>query len=358
MKGFFRTMFLAGLVVLAVLCCGCGRESAGAWEAVDVAMGTMVRLKVYGPEEERAGEIFSQAREILQSLEEDELSWRLETSEVYRINASAGDGKGEALSAEMAQVLQTCLELYEKSEGAFDVTLGALVRLWKIDSWAGGAETGEFQAPSAGSLEEALGRCGSSMVGLLPKDSWQEGTRLLLPEGMQLDLGAVGKGLALSRILELLEEEPEVSGAVVYLGGSVLTYGSRPDGGSWKIGIADPSDPSSSVGILTREGQWCVSTSGDYERYVERDGVRWHHILDPATGLPADSGVRSATILSRDGLLGDGLSTACFILGPEKGLELAGEYGAEVLFILDDGEFVMSEGMEAFFSEAGRQGSP
>ncbi len=237
MKGFFRTMFLAGLVVLAVLCCGCGRESAGAWEAVDVAMGTMVRLKVYGPEEERAGEIFSQAREILQSLEEDELSWRLETSEVYRINASAGDGKGEALSAEMAQVLQTCLELYEKSEGAFDVTLGALVRLWKIDSWAGGAETGEFQAPSAGSLEEALGRCGSSMVGLLPKDSWQEGTRLLLPEGMQLDLGAVGKGLALSRILELLEEEPEVSGAVVYLGGSVLTYGSRPDGGSWKIGI-------------------------------------------------------------------------------------------------------------------------
>lgn len=255
-------------------------------------------------------------------------------------------------------MLQTCLELYEKSEGAFDVTLGALVRLWKIDSWAGGAETGEFQAPSAGSLEEALGRCGSSMVGLLPKDSWQEGTRLLLPEGMQLDLGAVGKGLALSRILELLEEEPEVSGAVVYLGGSVLTYGSRLDGGSWKIGIADPSDPSSSVGILTLEGQWCVSTSGDYERYVERDGVRWHHILDPATGLPADSGVRSATILSRDGLLGDGLSTACFILGPEKGLELAGEYGAEVLFILDDGEFVMSEGMEAFFSEAGRQGSP
>ena len=211
MKGFFRTMFLAGLVVLAVLCCGCGRESAGAWEAVDVAMGTMVRLKVYGPEEERAGEIFSQAREILQSLEEDELSWRLETSEVYRINASAGDGKGEALSAEMAQVLQTCLELYEKSEGAFDVTLGALVRLWKIDSWAGGAETGEFQAPSAGSLEEALGRCGSSMVGLLPKDSWQEGTRLLLPEGMQLDLGAVGKGLALSRILELLEEGEELS---------------------------------------------------------------------------------------------------------------------------------------------------
>ena len=82
MKGFFRTMFLAGLVVLAVLCCGCGRESAGAWEAVDVAMGTMVRLKVYGPEEERAGEIFSQAREILQSLEEDVSpgDWRLRRS--------------------------------------------------------------------------------------------------------------------------------------------------------------------------------------------------------------------------------------------------------------------------------------
>lgn len=347
MKAFFRTGVLRILAVMTVLCCGCGKEAGGPWESVDVAMGTMVQLRIYGPEEKRAQEIFGQAKEILRSLEEEELSWRLETSEVYRLNASAG-GEGEALSAEMARILQTCLELYEESEGAFDVTLGALVRLWNIDSWAGGQETGDFRVPSAESLEKALGDSGSGKLQSLPEGPLREGTRLLLPEGLQLDLGAVGKGLALSRILALLEDSPEVSGAVIYLGGSVLTYGSRPGGGSWKIGIADPSAPGSSVGVLALEGQWCVSTSGDYERYVEQDGVRWHHILDPDTGMPARSGVRSATILSGDGLLSDGLSTACFILGPEKGLELAEKYGAEVLFVLEEGEIVMSEGMGAF----------
>ena len=102
---------------------------------------------------------------------------------------------------------------------------------------------------------------------------------------------------------------------------------------------------------MTLEGQWCVSTSGDYERYVEADGVRYHHILNPKTGMPAAGDVRGVTILMKDGLLSDGLSTACYILGPEKGMELAGQYGAEALFVMADGRIEMSEGMEPYFTE-------
>ena len=95
------------------------------------------------------------------------------------------------------------------------------------------------------------------------------------------------------------------------------------------------------------------STSGDYERYVEADGARCHHIIDPATGMPADSGVHSVTILTRNGLLSDALSTACFVLGAEKGMKLAQEYGAEALFVTFEGEILMTEGMESCFSPAG-----
>lgn len=148
----------------------------------------------------------------------------------------------------------------------------------------------------------------------------------------------------------MLEGQNAVTGAVISLGGSILTYGSKPDGSTWKVGIIDPFDKSSNIGILSLEGQWCVSTSGDYERYVEVDGVRYHHILDPKTGTPAVSDVRGVTVLLKDGLLSDGLSTACFILGPEKGMALAAEYGAEALFILSDGEVVLSEGMEQYYT--------
>ena len=261
---------------------------------------------------------------------------------MYSVNASGGNEEGVRLSEELAEILRQCLKLYGDSEGAFDVTMGPAVRLWNIDQWAAGQQEGEFELPDPQELKQTLEICGSGRLKL----GEGEAPVLYLPEGMQLDLGAVGKGLALTELLGLLERESRITGAVISVGGSVLTYGSKPDGSSWRVGIPDPADTSSNVGILSLEGQWCVSTSGDYERYAEVDGVRYHHILDPATGYPADSGVRSVTVLTREGLIGDGLSTACFILGPRKGMELAGKYGAEVLFVLEDGKIVMSEGME------------
>ena len=170
-----------------------------------------------------------------------------------------------------------------------------------------------------------------------------------------LDLGAVGKGLALDYILEILKENSDVLGGTVSVGGSVLTYGTKPDNTVWRVGVANPENPSENIGVLYLEGQWCVSTSGDYERYMEIGGVRYHHIIDPATGMPADSGLTSVTIVTKDGLLSDALSTACFVLGREKGLELAVQYGAEALFVESDGEISMTPGMEEIFQSSSSQ---
>jgi thiamine biosynthesis lipoprotein len=176
-----------------------------------------------------------------------------------------------------------------------------------------------------------------------------ENEMLSMPEGMKLDFGAVGKGLALDEILAYLTDQEEITGATVSVGGSVLTYGEKPDKSSWKVGIVDPADTSEYIGVLTLDGQWCVSTSGDYERYVEVDGVRYHHIIDPATGYPADSRVSGVTVLTKDGFLSDALSTACFILGQEEGMALAEKYDAEVLFVDKDGNISMTEGMKQYF---------
>lgn len=368
MKGFLQGVVFGAVFIL---CCGCGNSETGAshsenssgeqvgarWQYTDTAMGTVINQTLYSGEERTAQDCGDEIMALLARLEQEEISWRLDTSEVYRINASAGSGEFCPLSEDMAQLLKKCKELSKHADGAFDVTIGLVTRLWNIDKWAAGQQTDDFEIPARDALEQALSACGSDKLELLCQEAdgeysqWtgQEGTVYIsIPEGMQLDLGAVGKGLALSEIQNLLEAQPDITGAVISVGGSILTYGEKPDHSTWKVGIVNPFDTSANVGTLSLEGQWCVSTSGDYERYAELDGVRYHHILDPNTGFPADTGVRGVTILAKDGFFSDALSTACFILGPEKGLELAGQYDAEVLFVMADGQIIMSDGMEGY----------
>ena len=322
---------------------GCGAEQIRQVKSVDTAMGTVVQQTIYIAGKESAPE--QDIIALVRDLEERELSRRLETSEIWAINASVGSAEGVQVSPFMRDNLAKCLEMWRRSEGAFDVTMGRVVALWDIDGWAGEERTGTFAPLEAERLAEALENSGSDKLSM-------EGDCLRLPEGIALDLGAVGKGIALDQIATYLREKEYIAGAIISLGGSIVTYGRKPDGSSWNVGITDPADTSSSVGTLALEGQWFVSTSGDYERYVELDGIRYHHIIDPATGYPADSGVAGVTILAGDGFLSDALSTACFILGEEKGMELAEAYGAEVLFVGKDGSVTMSEGMRQYFQPA------
>ncbi len=341
MKKFFTAVLISGIVLSL---CGCGDGKPKQVKSVDTAMGTVVQQSIYSTEQD-AGERSALTGEItsmLKSLEEQELSWRLESSEVFRMNESAGTEEGFLLSSRMQEILQHSLEVGSASEGAFDITMSPVVRLWDLDSWAAGERSGNYVLPETEALQQALNLCGSKRLRL-------EGNKAFLPTGMAIDLGAVGKGIAADKIHDFLRGNDKVTGAIISIGGTILTYGEKPDKTFWQVGVVNPLEPAEFIGILSLEGQWCVSTSGDYERYVEVDGVRYHHIIDPATGFPADSGVAGVTVLSKDGFLSDALSTACFVLGAEKGMQLAEQYNAEVLFVKRDGTVVMTEGMEKVY---------
>lgn len=339
----FIALAAAGLAVV-VGCCGCGEERTVQLQRTGTAMGTVIQQSIYTSDAESP--IREEIEAALEALETEELSWRLSTSEIYAVNAGAGEESGTVLSAKLAETIERCMEVSEASEGAFDITLGQVVRLWNLDSWAAGEESGVYVVPTDSALQAALESSGNGK--LILKKSEQ---RLILPEGMALDLGAVGKGIALDRLRECLRADDKVTGAIISVGGSILTYGQKPDGEAWRVGIVNPQDTSDYIGVLSLTGEWCVSTSGDYERYVEVDGIRYHHILNPSTGYPADSEIAGVTVLARDGFMSDALSTACFILGSQKGMQLAESYGAEVLFVEHDGSVRMTEGMREIFTK-------
>lgn len=368
MKRFFRRVSkcirwgcLAGI---ALVCVGCGSES-GSYnqkkpiQSIDTAMGTIISQTIYmdadaetnadpdsGKKEAdiNSGEtkITADILQTVTDLEQKLLSWRLDSSELYAINTNAGQESGILLSEELTEILTKCLEVSDASEGAFDITIGEVVRLWNIDSWAGAEDNSDYKIPGKTDIVAALEHTGYEKLAL-------QGNNLYLPAEMQLDLGAVGKGIALDSLQEYLTEQEEVTGAVISVGGSILTYGQKSDGTPWRVGIVNPSDSSKNLGYLELIGRWCISTSGDYERYVEVDGNRYHHIINPSTGYPADSGLSSVTILTKDGLLSDALSTACFILGQEKGEALVETYGVEAVFVDHEGNVFMTEGMEQYF---------
>lgn len=338
MKKFFKGLFLIGMG--ALLCTGCGGAEPA--EAADTAMGTVIRQKIYGGDKE----VLEENQRLLEEMERDLLSWRLETSEIYRINETAGSPEGVVVSERLSPILSECLALSEKSEGAFDITIGGVTRLWNLDVWAASENQDAFEVPEEAAIRAALENCGSGKL------HWEEEKSLLyLPEKMSLDLGAVGKGIALDGLLEKLQANKKVGGAVISVGGSVLVYGEKPDGSSFRIGIVNPFQPSEYLGTLELKGEWCVSTSGDYERYVEKDGKRYHHIINPDTGYPAESGLCSVTVLSGSGFLSDALSTACFVLGSEKRKVLAESYGAEAVFVEKDGRISMTAGMDKYCVE-------
>jgi thiamine biosynthesis lipoprotein len=332
----------------------CAADTVRSVSGTDTAMGTIISWQIYRTQQGKTINFSKKSEEksisggiqdVIDNLEQQELSWRLDTSEAYHINARAGNENGAEMSDDMRELIELCLDVSEKSDGAFDITIRDVADLWDIDAWADGEKSGEYRVPSDEEIKEALYYTGYDGISV-------EGNHIYLPENMKIDLGAVGKGAALDSIREYLENEDNkdtVTAAVISIGGSILTYGTKPDNTKWRVGIVNPIDTSTNLGVLSLEGGYCVSTSGDYERYVETDGIRYHHIIDPATGYPADSGVHSVTIVSENGALSDALSTACFVLGVEKGLELAEYYQTEALFVDSEGNITMTDGMKNIF---------
>lgn len=331
------SLLIIMVFLLSVSMTGCGSK-VQKQTATGTAMGTVINQTIYTNEDELTGQVMN----LLNGLESDTLSWRIADSEIGQINANAGTEKESTLSKELEQDFNLLKQVAIDSNGAFDYTVGPLVQLWNIDEWAVNTEK-EAIIPTDSQIQEVLTQVGYERITI------KDGT-ILLPKGMNVDLGAVGKGIACDRIAEYLKKE-KVTGAVISVGGSIVTLGQKTEGGPWQVGIVNPRDTTHLLGTLSLEGEWYVSTSGDYERYVEVDGIRYHHILDPATGYPANSGVCSVTILGDSGALCDALSTACFVLGVEEGMQLAQKYEAEALFVDTNGKQYMTEGMQSYFTE-------
>ena len=186
------------------------------------------------------------------------------------------------------------------------------------------------------------------------------GTTVTLDEGTQIDLGGIAKGYASDRVAAIFTEH-KVPRGLVRLGGNILAWGDRPDGAGWRIGIQDPADPDNSealAGVLELKDAFAV-TSGSYQRYFEEDGKTYHHIIDPATGYPADSGLTSVTVVADrntgSGTLCDALSTALFVMGEEQALEYwrSGAYDFQMVLVTEDGRVVATDGLKDCFEPLG-----
>lgn len=307
------------LLCLAVLLCGCAAKPAS---REFFAMDTVMQLTAYGPGADDALAACEQEIYRLEGL----LSCQDAEAELARCNAGQS-----RVSSETAALVRTALSLSAATGGAYDPTLLPVSRAW-------GFSTGDYRIPDEAERAALLSMTGADKV-TVTDDA------IALSGGAQLDLGGIAKGYAAGRLRAVLQDAG-VSSAIVSLGGNIAVIGAKPDGSAWQIGLQDPRAADTYFGVVSVTDA-CVVTSGSYQRYFELDGVRYHHILDPMTGAPAESGLLSVSVVAQDDTAADALSTALFVLGLERGAALyrAGGLSFEAVFMTDDGSIYITPGL-------------
>ena len=241
-------------------------------------------------------------------------------SDISRINDAAGI-QAVPVSDEVFFVIQKALEYARATDGAFDPTVGALVRLW-------GFTTDFPHVPEQTEIADALLLTDYRKVMLDEKEK----SVYLAQKGMALDLGGIVKGYAADQIACILREK-HIDRAVIDLGGNVYVFGKKKDGSEWRVGIKNPLEPEASPFRVLSVTECAVVTSGTYERFFEQNGHRYHHIINPRTGWPAESDLLSVTVIDSSSLEADALSTALFVLGQESGTMLAEKLHVRTVFV-------------------------
>ncbi len=319
--------------ILAALCALCVLLSGGCAEKKStvtfLAMDTVMSVTVYGKNGQQAALACRTEVERLEKL----LSVTDPDSEVYAVNHAGG--VPTAVSEDTAELLAKALKLCRRTGGALDITVYPVVRAW-------GFTTGEYRVPDSAELEALLENVGHSCV------SVQNG-EVILPEGVEIDLGSVAKGAAADSLAELLRGMG-VQSAILDLGHNIHLVGSKPDGSDWLIAIQSP-DGGGYVGTLA-VSSCAVVTSGGYERFfTDENGGTHHHIIDPVTGQSADSGLVSVTIIGESGFLCDALSTAVYVMGAEEAASLwRGSEDFEMVLVSDGGGILVTEGIADAFT--------
>lgn len=320
----YRTAVCTAALTAALAFSGCTAPPKN--EAVQVNgiyFDTVVQIQAWGTSQEVA----DHCKELC-AYYENLFSTTVDTSEVSEINRSGG--QPVEVSDDTAELIRIGREYGELSDGYFDITIDSASRLWDF------TENTRKELPDPDELSEAVSHIDYRSIRL-------DGNTVSLsdPEA-RIDLGGIAKGYIADRLKEYLESEG-VEHALINLGGNMVAVGNRYDGTDFRIGIQKPFAETGETIAAVSVSDRSVVTSGDYERYFEKDGTIYHHILDPYTGYPVQNDLDQVTVISEKSVDGDALSTTCYALGPEKGMELIRSLDdVEAIFVTKDGQILCS----------------
>jgi thiamine biosynthesis lipoprotein len=293
---YFLLILLIVLFIFAVF----KRPTVQPVEETYIFFDTFVRISLYPVEGVEGKNLFHLIEKELQRIQN-----RFGYGSASLASELTGQQEEVVLSEEDMQLLRRAVRISDKTEGAFDVTVGLLEQVW-------GFKSDNPHLPQEEEIANALRHTGYQHLKMLEKS-------IVLKKGFVIDLGGISKGYAVDRAVQLLKNEG-IQAGLVDAGGDLRVFGKKPDGKKWVIGIKHPQEQGAMLGTFKIDSG-AVATSGNYERSFTENGMQYHHIIDPRTGYPATSCI-SVTIIADNTVTADAFATAIFVLGPDKGMEL------------------------------------
>ncbi len=318
------------IVLCCVLLLGSCSDAADRDEFILITgptMGTSYAVKLYDTDgDTEADALQLQIAGLLERINDQMSTWR-PASELSRFNKSRGSS-WFPVSAELAYVVESAASISALSDGAFDVTVGPIVNLWGF-----GPERSGTYPPSEKDIERTMERVGYRQLAVRASPS---ALRKQRPD-VYVDLSAIAKGFAVDEVARLLDER-HIRSYLVEIGGELRARGSKPDGSPWKVAIERPLPGERSVQSVVTLRDQSIATSGDYRNYVEKDGERYSHTINPRTGRPIAHGLASVSVIAASAMRADALATAIMVMGPEEGYRLAEREALAVQLIIRSGD--------------------
>lgn len=303
------------------LFCGCQQE-ANSYSTEFFAMDTLMSITAYG---EQAQESVESAEKYINNLE-NLISSTKKNSEIYQLN----EKKSMMVSDDVYKILKNAVEASQETGGKFDATIESISDLWQIG-------TDDAHVPKQSEIDEALKSVDYHNIVL------GDNNQVTLKNNAKIDLGGIGKGYAADQVVKILKSY-NIDQALIALAGNIYVIGAKNENSGWVVGVANPDNSADSLVSLELEDESIV-TSGDYERYFEKDGIIYHHIMDSKTGYPAKSDLRSATVLMKDSTKADAYATALYIMGKDTAMKFCEDHGIEAIFVTKDKKIYATDGI-------------
>lgn len=313
--------------------CSKNNKNTSPLTRTETLMGTVVKVTIYDSNDPKIlDKAFDRVREIEKSVSINDSGTILD-----EVNAYSGLSP-VVVDEDTFNIVEKGIKYSDLSNGLFDITIGPLVKLWSIG-------LPEARVPSQEEIESVLGYINYKDIELNESDN----SIFLKKPNMIIDLGGIAKGYTADEVSKVLTEN-NVNSAIIDLGGNVYAHGTKVNGDNWNVGIQNPVSSRGDILGSIKVNNKSIVTSGTYERFIEKDGVKYHHILDPKTGYPYSNDISGISIISDKSIDGDALSTSVFAMGVEKGLEFVESLpDIDAIFITNDKKIYLSSGMKDLF---------